>query len=398
LVAQCKGPIASRERSVSIPASTMENSKKAVARKFSRRALRGLAMVAMGGQIRRVNDRLFFVNSQAHEGEYEVKWSTGGWSCECEDFRVRGKPCKHIFAVDFVLKLPKMIQSNQDALRRSCPACGSNDVICKGRRYNKGGSVQVLWCKSCGRKFGDGVHKGNKMAGTPLAVLSVDLYYKGVSVRNISNHILQVYGIRKSPSTIHGWISAFRKMLNGFAESAEPSVGEKWSADEMVLKVKGRQMYLWNVLDCETRYLLASILTEKRGADEAFTALKAAVERAGKAPRQLVTDGLPSYSAALKRLGLVDTKHTGRAGIAKVDNNNRIERLHNTVRAITRARRGVKAGSDLIALSTYYNLIRPNLALQGRTPGQESKSQTLPFWRSLAVCNAGATRSTSMSS
>jgi uncharacterized membrane protein affecting hemolysin expression len=80
-----------------------------------------------------------------------------------------------------------------------------------------------------------------------------------------------------------------------------------------------------------------------------------------------------------------------------VDNNNRIERLHITVKALTRSRRGVKASSGLIALSTYYNLIRPNLALKGKTPGQESKSQTLPFWSSLAVCNASATRLTSMS-
>lgn len=351
--------------------------------KFNRRELRGLAIVASGGQIKRINDTLFLVRSQSGEGDYRVCWSSGRWSCACADFQKSKKSCKHIYAVNFALNLPKMIQANLDVFERSCPNCGSKEVIKKGKRYNKNGSVGVFLCKLCGTKFGDGANAKSRTITIPLAMLSIDLSCKGVSIRNISNHIWQVYGVRKSPSTIYGWISSFREALAKAAEMQKPRVGSRWCADEMVVNVRGKRMYLWNVLDHKTRYLLTSLLTERRGASEALAVLKDAIKRAGKAPKELVTDGLPSYSTALKSLELEGTRHVSRAGVAKAENNNRIERVHNTLRSIAKARRGIKSVSDLTSVSAYYNLIRPNIGLKNATPAQASALEISPLWRSV---------------
>ena len=37
--------------------------------------------------------------------------------------------------------------------------------------------------------------------------------------------------------------------------------GGRWVADEMQVDVGGKKVWLWNVMDAETRYILASHLT-----------------------------------------------------------------------------------------------------------------------------------------
>jgi len=89
-------------------------------RKFDRRALRGLAIVAKGRQVRRVANGCFYVKSQSIEGCYHAvkrDEETGiGWRCDCQDYHKRGRNCKHIYAVIFVLQLPNIISMNYEAL------------------------------------------------------------------------------------------------------------------------------------------------------------------------------------------------------------------------------------------------------------------------------------------
>jgi len=338
--------------------------------RFSRRALRGLAIVARGGQVSRVNDKLFYVKSQSGNGSYAVQWRLHRWNCECPDHLRTGRLCKHIYAVNFVMDLPRIVLENTFALNRLCKYCGSSKVVNKGKRYNKSGSVQLLGCKACGRRFKD--EGGLELGVTDVlqAIIAVDLHYKGVSLRNISDHILQVYGVRRPTSTLHGWIVRLRDLLIGASEDCKPVVGDKWLADEMLVKVQGKERYLWNIMDYKTRQLIASKLTEGRGSEEALSVIKDAIKKAGKRPKELVTDGLKSYSSALISLGSPATKHTSNAGISKADNNNRIERVHNTIRALANARRGVRSSDDLNGMAAYYNLLRPHMSLHERAPYQ----------------------------
>ena len=75
--------------------------------RLSRRELRGMGIVIQGGQIKRLNDRLFSVKSQGTDGaSYKVEWTKSKWKCQCPDYLERKMPCKHIFAVNFLLNLP----------------------------------------------------------------------------------------------------------------------------------------------------------------------------------------------------------------------------------------------------------------------------------------------------
>jgi len=86
---------------------------------FNRRALRGLAIVAKGKQIERIGMGLFYVKSQSDPKDRHLvraKTARGEWQCDCQDYKRRGKPCKHIYAVMFLLALPNILLKNIEAL------------------------------------------------------------------------------------------------------------------------------------------------------------------------------------------------------------------------------------------------------------------------------------------
>jgi hypothetical protein len=100
--------------------SSRRKAEAGVMRRFSRRALRGLAIVAKGEQIERIGMGLFLVKSQSSPLGYHIirkdDTSQAEWYCDCEDFEKRMKPCKHVYAVLFVLALPHMVSMNFQAL------------------------------------------------------------------------------------------------------------------------------------------------------------------------------------------------------------------------------------------------------------------------------------------
>jgi transposase-like protein len=166
------------------------------------------------------------------------------------------------------------------------------------------------------------------------------------------------------------------KIMKDALGSITMEVGSKWLGDETILKVNGKAKYLWNVLDFETRCHIVSILTEGRGAKEALMVIETAIKKTGKEPRQFLTDGLQSYKKAFAELHSPNIMHISNVGLANQENNNnRIERLHGTVKCWVKPQRGLKDNvQELIEVHRlYYNLVRPHMALQDKTPVKTDK-------------------------
>ena len=79
----------------------------------------------------------------------------------------------------------------------------------------------------------------------------------------------------------------------------------------------------------------------------------------------------PSYQAAANR-EFRNTVHLARVGIQGEVNNNRIERLHGTIRERNKVMRAIKKPNSAIieGQRIYYNHIRPHQALKGKTPAE----------------------------
>jgi len=336
---------------------------------FKLRELRGLAILAKGGQIQRASDKLFYVRSQSKGNQHRVSLCSKKWICDCEDFLERKRPCKHVFAVNFLLNLPEIVLANREAAERSCPYCGSNQSVRNGKRYNKRGATQLFNCNTCQRTFRDKLLPENRMGRAAIAIIALDLHFKKLSLREISSHLWQIYGVEIPASTIHCWVARLVGMLTRATENLKMEVGNRWLADEMKLKVMGKDKYLWNILDYKSRRLIASLVTEGRAADAARTVIREAIAKAGKEPKELFTDGLGSYSAALSDFRN-KIKHVRNVGISNKQSNNRIERFHGTVRDWTRSKRGMKdrTKDELAGFVAYYNYLRPHESVQNLPP------------------------------
>jgi transposase-like protein len=331
----------------------------------------------MGGQIERFNDRLFLVKSQNSDAFYRVEWKKDKWVCNCQDYTKRKKPCKHIYAVNFLLNLPNILLLNIKASKKRCPYCGSNRTGPKGFRYNKSGAVRLRICKDCKRRFKDDLMIEMKGFKTLFAIIALDLYYKGLSLRSIQNHLWQIYGSNKSVSTIHRWIVKLNNLLSETLEEIRPELGDKWLGDETIVKIDGKEKYLWNIMDCDTRYYIVSVVTQGRSAKDALTVIKEAIQKAGKAPKQFVTDGLKSYAKALSKLQCTDIEHISNVGLRSKENNNRIEKLHGTIKSWIKAHRIIRSQPQILidGYRLYYNFIRPHLALDNETPAKTKNSK-----------------------
>ncbi len=343
-----------------------------VRREFNRRELRGLAIVAKGGMIRKLNESTYMVRSSDLERWYKVAWNGKGWNCECKDYANREQSCKHIYAVLFLSRLPFIVMANFQANEVRCPKCRSDRVIRKGLIHNKVFTAQRYMCKACRHRFSDkGQSKGLK--GNPLAVVvAADLYFKGLSLRMIEDHLNRIYSLNVSYPTIHRWIRRAIKLMESLERELILSVGETWHIDDTVVKIAGETHYLWNVLDGKTKILLASVLTHGRSSDEAEGALNEALRIARTQPSEIITDGLKSYQIAIRNVFNGEVGHIFKARFTDPKNNNVIERLNETLKTRIKGFRTLgskNSASQLFeGLRLYYNFIRPHAALGGLSP------------------------------
>jgi transposase-like protein len=365
----------------------------------STRELRGLEILSKGDQIKRIDPDTYRVNSQNVNGSYLVVRNGKEWACECPDYKFRQVVCKHIYAVYFSLNMrQRVVTQVQPAIEtvkiEGCTFCGSLNAVKIGVRHNLHGDIQRFLCKDCGHKFiqNEGFEK---VKATPKAITSaLDLYFKGVSQRKIVEHLKMVEGIKVSQPCVLKWIRKYIELMKGYLDNFTPQLGGMWHSDEMMINVRdteplkvgrnseeGNYSWAWNLLDHETRFLIASEVTKHRYIEDARKVLKEAKETAnGQRPDFIVTDKLPAYKEAVTKEFYTAkkprTEHVRLKSFKEGTNNNIVERLHGTIRERTKVMRGMdndKSAKDMMeANRIYYNYLRPHQALNGKTPAEKA--------------------------
>ncbi len=356
------------------------------------RELRGLEILSKGDTITTVKKNTWAVKSQTGIGEYQVYKKYNQYFCSCPDFEKRQMDCKHIFAVKFSMKLKADVETDYEEISvkvddfkpASCPECKSHDIIKSGIRKTDFGEAQRYKCKSCGHRFT--IDKGfSRMKNEPKAItLSMDLYFKGISYRKVCDHLKQFYGLEVSQTTPMRWVEKYLRILSEYVEQYKANVGNVWHSDEMTVFIKkeGEKRYyewIWNLMDADTRYLLACRVTKSRFVDDSKKPLQDAKERAIKRPDAIVTDGLQAYQTAIPnefydKTASIRNPHIRLYDFETKPNNNILERLNGTFRERAKVMRGLysdeTAENFMDASRVYYNYLRPHMALDGKTPAE----------------------------
>ncbi|MER5174611.1 MAG: SWIM zinc finger family protein [Candidatus Nitrosocosmicus sp.] len=217
----------------------------------------------------------YTVISQTFAGkQYAVELLENVWVCSCPDFEYRTIDyCKHIYAVQLFIdahkrkeEQPKTQVFAEDAIK--CDNCGSIRII----KYGYDCGKQTYFCKECQHKFREPSIL-TKIKFTPeLVTLCLDLYFSGLSLRKVARNVSDHFNIDLHHSTIYDWIQRYIPRISEHVNSLIPQLSNQWHVDELFVKMKGGETmkgqsgiaYLWNVMDRESRFLIASKLSEKR--------------------------------------------------------------------------------------------------------------------------------------
>lgn len=143
-----------------------------------------------------------------------------------------------------------------------------------------------------------------------------------------------------------------------------------------MLNIGGKKVWFWDIIDEDTRFLLASHISRSRTTNDARKLIRSAFERAGsKTPSVIITDGLRAYQDAVELEFGADTKHIRSKPFTEKDTTNCIERFHGSLKDRTKVMRGLKdVRTTRLILDgwlVHYNFIRNHESL-GKTPAEAS--------------------------
>jgi transposase-like protein len=207
---------------------------------------------------------------------------------------------------------------------------------------------------------------------------ALNMYYEGMSINAIRRNLQQQYNNYPSSKTVFEWINKYTDEALKDFKDYHPKVGDVWVADETVLKIDGNNIWMYDIIDDKTRFLLATRITLARTTEDAKRLMEIASKRAGKNPKVVITDKQNSYLDGIEQAYGSDTEH--RQGspfkVTKDDSTSLIERWHGTLKSRTKVMRGLKSVDSAIQFTdgylAYYNFLRPHEKLDGRTPAEEA--------------------------
>ena len=202
-----------------------------------------------------------------------------------------------------------------------------------------------------------------------------------LSLRQVED-ILHERGIDVCHETIRYWWNKFGTLFSNEMrkKSNHRASNWRWHIDEVFVKINGEQHYLWRTVDHEGT-ILDCYVSKRRNKKAALKVLKKLMSRYGK-PKEIVTDKLPSYKAALRDLGAMDLQNTERY------KNNQVENSHLHFR---RRERGMNKFRSMRSLqkftaiqSTFLNHFNHQRHLENRQNFKGLRQNSVEQWR--GVC------------
>ena len=202
-----------------------------------------------------------------------------------------------------------------------------------------------------------------------------------LSFRDVED-LLAERGIGLSYESIRRWVNHFGPLIAANLRQRRPKPHTTWHLDEVYLKIDGRMVYLWRAVDAEGEVLDVLVQT-KRNKRAALKLMRKLLKKFGFVPHMLVTDHLPSYSAAARDLGISNRHERGRW------RSDRAENSHQPTRRRERQMQGFKSrGSAQRFLSTHaavYNTFNVERHLTSASTHRTFRAAATDTWHEVTA-------------
>lgn len=266
-----------------------------------------------------------------------------------------------------------------------CEKCNRKNIKKDGVRKTKNrDKVQRYKCKDCFHRFSidDGFWKMKNNEDKITACMN--MYYAGMSLRKIQEH-LQMFAPKNSHySTIYRWIVKYANKISTLTDNLQIQSGQELMSDEMEYHRLGEQNWFVDVMDTTTRFVVASDYMKSKTIDNLTKVLKRGKLATGEQIKIITTNGLQGYERVLKKSFGLKTHWNHKSPIihnvviaSERGFNHKIERLHNTIRDRTKIMRGFhgsleSAKAIMKGMEIYYNFVRKHQGIDGKTPSEEA--------------------------
>ncbi|MDP2692167.1 MAG: DDE-type integrase/transposase/recombinase [bacterium] len=254
----------------------------------------------------------------------------------------------------------------------ACAFCKSKNIIKRGVGITeKRGNIQRFSCKDCSKKFS--INEGFKQMRftDQMITMVLDMYYRGMSLRKIKDHLQTYYQYHCSHMTILRWIRKYSKQIGNYVDKLPVNNSNCITFDEIEYKTQKIKSFFIGVMNIDSRYIVSSDYTMDRSLGTFITLLSKAKKNEINQTLNFYTDGLPIYRRALKRV--YGYKHHANKFQHRIirssdkEFNWKIERFNNTVRERTKIMRQFKAlwSAKLImkGFEIYYNFCRKHTGI-----------------------------------
>jgi len=155
---------------------------------------------------------------------------------------------------------------------------------------------------------------------------AVWLYFRfTLSIRDVEELLAQ-RGVEASREAVRCWVIKFGPLIAANLRRRRSPPSSRWHLDQMVVKIRGRRMFLWRAVDDEGE-VLDMLVQRRRNKHAALKVLRKLLKNQGLRPETITTDKLASYRAAARELGLANRHRPG--GLRA---NNRAENSHLPIR------------------------------------------------------------------
>ena len=336
--------------------------------------------IIQGGVVLDLGHGRYKVSSQSvADAFYDVTVTDNCWRCTCA-YHIHGnRRCKHISAVRDIVENIREAPGGTHIIEDpgvACVSCDSRDCRYRETRHNKRTVSERYVCRNCGKKF---THNPG-FVGRHYDADTITDVLQDVAMGKSPEQVAQ--GLAKKrlhpdQATIWRWAKHYGNMLRTLSNSVAYLVGYDWSADEIYYKVKGEEMWLFGVMDKESRFVIDYEPSPIKFGYNATKLFRSAINLAKKTPDAITTDALSGFeqgfnSTMTSRRG-TRILHRKDAGINKRHaNNNTYERFNGTIRRRLKCVNGFQAVLPTlhVLFLAYYNFFRPHLGIEGKTPAE----------------------------
>jgi transposase-like protein len=215
------------------------------------------------------------------------------------------------------------------------------------------------------------------MRATPEIVTNaMKIYFSGASFRGVRD-FLKLQGVKFSQQSVWNWVEKYTKLMESYLEEIKPQLGDTWRTDEMYVKFKGNMEYLFAMMDDETRFRIAQMVSTNKGTSDVRPMFREAEKRAGKRPKVLISDAAPNFANACTKEWYAMKKdrcttHVQDIRLSGPVHNNKMERQNGEWRDREKVMRGLKRMDSpvLAGMQINHNFFRPHEGLEGKTPAE----------------------------